>query len=135
MLLPQRLAAAFLGGFSVLALVVALVGIYAGVALTVGQRTREIGVRAALGATPAAILGLVSRQSLTQIGLGLLVGAAVSVPLARLIEGFLYGVGSSDAVAYLVMSVVVLASAGLATIIPAYRALRVDPVTALRSER
>ncbi len=109
-LLPQRLAAAFLGGFSVLALVVALVGIYAGVALTVGQRTREIGVRAALGATPAAILGLVSRQSLTQIGLGLLVGAAVSVPLARLIEGFLYGVSSSDAVAYLAMSVVVTVS-------------------------
>lgn len=134
-LLPQRLAAAFLGGFSLVALAVALVGIYAGVALTVGQRTREIGVRAALGATPGSILGLVSRQSLTQIGLGLLVGAAVAVPLANMIEGFLYGVSGSDAVAYLATSLVLLATAGGATLVPALRALRVDPVTALKSER
>lgn len=134
-LLPQRLAVWFLGGFSLVALAVALVGIYAGVALTVGQRTREIGVRSALGATAGSILGLVSRQSLTQIGLGLLLGAAVSLPLASMIEGFLYGVSNSDAVAYLVMSLMLLLAAVVATLVPAYRALKVDPVRALKAER
>ncbi|MFP3938853.1 MAG: ABC transporter permease [Thermoanaerobaculia bacterium] len=128
--LPMVLAAVFAG----LALFLAAVGIYGALAYAVVQRTREVGVRLALGSTPSEIFRLVLRQGLTILGAGLVTGLAGALGLARALEGLLYGVGAFDpgvlsAVAGLLAVVVVAAS-----LVPARRATRVDPVVALAAD-
>ena len=120
--------------FSCLALFLSGIGIYGVLAYLVTQRQREIGIRAALGCTASGVVKLVVGEALWLLGAGLLLGIAGSVPLRSLIAGQLYGVKPLDP---LVMSAVVfvLAAVGLAACaLPAHRAARVDPMTALREQ-
>ena len=120
--------------FGLVALVLAAVGIYGVMAYTVAQRTQEIGIRVALGASPATVLGMVVRDGMKLVGLGLVLGGVAAALLARVGESLLWGVSSTDAATYVVIAAVLAAVALVAIVIPARRATRVDPMRALRSE-
>jgi predicted permease len=126
-----NLAAGLLGIFGVLALVLACVGLYGVMSYSVGQRTREIGLRMALGAGRPAVLALVLRQGLTLVGAGLVLGVAGAFAASRLVGTLLYG-SPSDPVSFAGASGALVAVALLASLVPARRASRVDPVIALR---
>ena len=133
-LLPQRLVLFVSGGLGLVALLLALLGIYGVTAYGVSQRTREIGVRIALGAPRGHVLGLVLRQGLVLAGIGVVLGALAAFGATGLLRGLLFGVAPADVVA-LGSAAVLLAMAALAASwIPARRAARLDPVIALRSE-
>jgi predicted permease len=133
-LFPQRVALLVSGGLGVVALLLALLGIYGVTAYSVVQRTREIGVRVALGAQRAHVVSLVLRQGLGLAGFGVAAGALVALAVTRLIRGLLYGVGSTDVVALGGAAALLVVAALVASWIPARRAARLDPVIALRSE-
>jgi putative ABC transport system permease protein len=128
-----RLYAVLLGGFAVLAVAIAGVGLFSILVYNVAQRTREIGVRAALGARPGAIVGLVLRQAAWMVGLGLVLGLGASLALLRWLSKLLYGVTAYDGPTYAIVAGVLLMLASLACLIPARRASRMDPLRALRS--
>jgi hypothetical protein len=130
----RRLSAALLGMFAALALLLAAAGIYAVMSYTVGQRTREIGVRMALGAQRAKVLGMVLQQTLRLTLLGLILGLAGALATSRLLQSQLYGISATDPGTYAVLAAVLLAVATLASLLPARRATRVDPMIALRQE-
>jgi len=100
----------------------------------VSLRTRELGVRIALGATPRAVAGMVTRQGIALTVVGIIAGLALFALVARFIRSLLFGVAPSDPVTLVVVSVVLIAIAVLASWIPARRAARVDPMEALRAE-
>ena len=131
---PQRIAGTFVGAFGLLALVLAAVGIYGVTAYTTRQRTHEIGIRIALGASKQEILRLVLGHGLrlTLIGVGL--GLAVSFGLTRFLGTLLLGVTSTDALTFSSVAVLLCVVALLACFIPALRAMRLDPMVALRYE-
>lgn len=130
----KRIIAWIFGVFGGVALVLAGIGLYGVMSYSVAQRTSEIGVRVALGATPRDVLVLVLRQSGWQLGLGLALGLTASLFAGQLIMGILYGVSPRDPGTF-VGTVAALGAAGLgATLVPALRALRVNPVIALRNE-
>jgi putative ABC transport system permease protein len=129
-----RLSMAVMIVFGGLALVLAAVGIYGVLSYSVSQRTREIGVRMALGASRADVLRLILRQGAMVSLAGVAIGAAVSLAAMRLIRDLLYGVSPTDALTYLVVPLVLLAVALTATLIPARRATKIDPLRALRHE-
>jgi predicted permease len=133
--LAQRaFALKLLQGFAALALLLAGLGLYGVLAYAVTQRTREIGVRMALGARPAQALALVARESAAVVGAGLLLGCAGALASARYFAGLLFGVGPADPLA-LSGAVMVLGAVALAaTLLPARRAALVDPAVALRAE-
>jgi putative ABC transport system permease protein len=133
-LATDRFTTSLLGGFSVVALLLAVVGLYGVVSYSVSTRMREMGVRIALGAPQGDIRRLVLRWALGLAGGGIVVGAAGALGLARLIEGLLFGVGSADAVTFVSVSVVMAAAAVLASLLPAIRATRVDPIKVLKAE-
>jgi putative ABC transport system permease protein len=128
----RRLQTFVLGAFSVFALLLAAAGLYGLVAWSVAQRTREFGIRAALGARRGQVLGLVFSQGARLSLLGAALGLAAALALGRFLEGFLYGVEPGDAFTLAGVAFVLLASAGLATLVPAWRASRVEPTVALR---
>jgi len=130
LLLPQRIAATLLGWLSLLAMSIAAVGIYGVAAYEAMRRTREIGIRVALGASRRDVVRLVLRGSFFCIGLGLPFAAI----LGQLSTSFLYGVGALDPLAYGAAGSVLLAAGFLASYLPARRAARVDPMVALRYE-
>lgn len=130
----ERVAVAFAGTFGVLALVLAAVGIYGVIAYTAKQRTREIGIRMALGASKSAILGQVLRQGMKLAAAGLFCGAAASLLLTRFVRGMLYGIGSTDWITFAAVSIVLCVVALVACAIPARRAAATDPMQALRTE-
>ena len=119
---------------TLLLLVLAGLGLYGVLAYTVAQRKREIGVRMALGARPVQALALVARESGAVVGVGLLVGLGGALATARLFAGLLFGVGPADPIALTAAFVVLGTVALAATLLPARRAARVDPVVALRAE-
>jgi putative ABC transport system permease protein len=131
---PQRFSTYLLGAFAAMALLLATLGIAGVVAYAVGQRTREIGLRVALGASRSTILALVLREGLTYAGLGVAAGVGLALVLTRLMSSLLFGIQATDTVTFAsVMCVVVLVSAA-ASLLPALRATRVDPMVALRNE-
>ena len=123
-----------LGIFAGVATVLAMVGIYGVMAYSVAQRTREIGIRMALGAAKGDVLKLVLRHSLILIGIGLVVGLGGSLALTRLIESQLWGVSATDPATFVIVSLLLILVALTATFIPTRRAVQVDPTVALRYE-
>jgi predicted permease len=129
-----RMAAVLLSLVGVLALLLACVGLYGMVSYGVSRRTREMGIRLALGADRQNVVGLVLKSGLTMVAVGGLVGVAASLGLGQLLERFLFGVGGFDLISILAAPVLLTLIAALATYLPARRASRVDPVRALRTE-
>jgi predicted permease len=122
------------GVFAATALTLAIIAIYGLLAYSVGQRTREIGVRAALGARRGQLLGLVVGQGLTLALVGVIAGGIAAAALGRFVETQLYAVRALDVVSYAATAGVMIATAFLASLVPALRALRIDPISALRGE-
>jgi putative ABC transport system permease protein len=131
---PQRFSTYLLGAFAAIALLLATLGIAGVVAYSVGQRTREIGLRIALGAPRGTILLLMLREGLLYAGIGIAAGAGVALGLTRLMGSLLYGVQATDTVTFGGVMGVVAIVAAAASLLPAYRATRVDPMVALRNE-
>jgi predicted permease len=127
-----RFVTTLLGGLAAIALVLAMVGIYGAVAYSVSQRTQEMGIRMALGAERRDIVRLVLRQGMAPAGVGILVGAAASLALTRLMAKMLYHVSTTDPVTFVAGALLFAAVAMLASYLPALKATRVDPVVALR---
>jgi putative ABC transport system permease protein len=123
-----------LGIFAGVATVLAMVGIYGVMAYSVAQRTREIGIRMALGAGKGDVLKLVLRHSLVLIGIGLVVGLCGSLALTRLIASQFWGVTATDPATFVIVSLLLTLVAVAATFIPTRRAVQVDPTVALRNE-
>ncbi|HTH64590.1 MAG TPA: ABC transporter permease [Gemmatimonadales bacterium] len=133
-LFPQRLALYVSGGLGAVALLLVLIGIYGVTAFSVAQRTREIGVRVALGAQRSHVLAMVVRQGLVLVGIGVMLGSLAAFAATRLIRDLLYGVPPTDGVALSAAAALLALAALVASWIPALRAARLDPVIALRSE-
>ena len=129
-----RFFAALLGAFGAVAALIAIVGIYGVLAYVVGRRTKEIGVRMALGAQRRNVLQLVLRQGATMTALGVAAGLAGAVALTRYLESLLFGLAPLDVPTYAVVAAAFAAVALLASYLPARRATLIDPLAALRHE-
>ena len=130
----QRLALTLFGVFATVALFLAGAGIFGALAGTVAERRREIGLRSALGATPGRIVGLVVGQGAVLAALGIAIGFVAALAGTRAIQGMLFGVASGDLVTIAMVTLVVGVAAIAASAIPAWRAVRLDPIIALRAE-
>lgn len=130
----RRLVMMLLGGFAALALLLASMGIYSVIAYGVAQRTNEFGIRMALGAAPGQVVGLVMKEGLRFAALGLAIGLVLAFALTRLMQRLLFEVSPSDPVVYVAVALFLSAIAAAACFIPARRATKVDPITALRAE-
>ena len=128
----RRLQAVLLGVFASIALLLAGIGIYGVISYSVAQRTHEIGIRAALGATEARLMGLILRRGVILAVIGLVVGVTGSLGLTRLMESLLFGVGARDPLTMTLVAVVLALVAVLACYVPARRATKIDPLLALR---
>jgi putative ABC transport system permease protein len=131
---PQRFSAMAMAGFAAGALLLAAIGLYGVLAFAVAQRTREIGVRIALGATRAAVLGMVVRQGMALVVAGLAIGLAAAAAATRVMSALLYETTPHDPWTFAAAPIVLAAVALLACYLPARRAARVEPVVALRAE-
>ncbi len=130
----RRLNVVLIGAFGTLALALAAIGLYGVMAYTVTQRTREMGIRMAIGASPANVLALVAGQGLKLVGTGLAIGLTVAVPLAGSLDRFLFGIAPRDLSTFALAAAVLVVAGALACYVPARRAMRVEPVIALREE-
>ena len=130
----RRVPVMLMSAFGALALLLASVGIYGVMSYSVTQRTNEIGIRIALGASRVNVLGLVLRRGLMLAACGVVVGLAGSFALTRLLTTQLFGVSATDPVTFIMVSLTLMAVALLATYLPARRAMKVDPLVALRYE-
>jgi macrolide transport system ATP-binding/permease protein len=130
----NRLMARLTAAYGLLALVVAAVGLYGVTAYTVARRTREIGVRMALGADRSSVIAEVLRGALTQTGIGLLVGLPAAVLATGALASLLFGVTAHDPIVFAQAALVLVLSAALAAVVPARRAASIDPARALRSD-
>jgi putative ABC transport system permease protein len=131
-LVGRRFSLVLLGGFAVAALLLAAAGLYGVMSFSTSQRTREFGVRMALGAGRRDIVRLVIGEGLTLAGLGLIVGIGAALPLTRLLRALLFGVTATDPATFVGVGATILGVAAAACYLPARRALKVDPVQALR---
>jgi putative ABC transport system permease protein len=130
----QRFSTTLIGAFAGIALVLAAIGIYGVLSNVVAQQRQEIGVRVALGATTGSVLWMVLRRGLLLMGIGVAIGLPAALGLARVMSGLLYEVNSTDAPTFIGAALMLAVLALAAGIIPAWRATRVDPLTALRLE-
>jgi putative ABC transport system permease protein len=133
-LATQRFTMLLLGVFAAVALGLAAIGIYGVIGYSVTQRTHEIGVRRALGAETGDVLMMIVGEALQLAMVGIAVGLAASLALTRLIAGLLFGVSVTDPVTFVVVAAILAGVAFLAACVPARRAIRVDPMVALRYE-
>ena len=133
-LAQRRFAMVVIGVFASLALLLSAIGIYGVVSYLVQQRTNEIGLRMALGAAPRDVLRLILREGLTLAALGITVGLIGAVLATRAVSGMLFGVGPFDVASFAGISALMLVAAALACAVPAWRAMRVDPLSALRQD-
>jgi len=131
---PQRVAASLLGVVSAISLLLAAVGLYSVMSYAVSQRTQEVGIRMALGAQPGQVLAMIVRQGLLMTIPGLLAGSVIALGAARVVSGMLVEVSPSDPLTYAAAAAFLALVAALASFLPAVRAMRVDPVVALRDE-
>lgn len=131
---PRRFVVTLLGAFAIMALLMAVLGLYGVISYSVTQRTQEIGIRIALGANKGAVLGLIVGQGMQLAGIGAVIGLAASLAFSRVLRNLLFGVSVFDPLTFLVMAAILIAAALLASYIPAQRAMRVDPMEALRYE-
>ncbi len=131
-LAPRRFSANLVGGFAALAVLLASIGIYGLLAYMVGQRSQEIGVRMALGARRNDILKLFLRKGVALAGVGIVAGMVVSASTASMMASLLYGVRPHDPAVFLIVPLLLLAVAALASYLPARRATKVNPLVALR---
>jgi ABC-type antimicrobial peptide transport system permease subunit len=129
-----KMGAAFAGTLGVLGLVLAVVGVYGVVSHNAASRTHEIGIRMALGAHPGSVFALVLRHAAILVSAGIAIGILAALGVSRVLASFLVNVSSSDPITFLTVAALLLASAFLACYIPAHRAMRVDPMEALRYE-
>jgi ABC-type antimicrobial peptide transport system permease subunit len=133
-LMPLRMGAAMAAGQGLIGLLLAVMGLYAVVSYTVSRRTREIGVRVALGARRADVIRLVVRDGLRLTVIGVGIGLVLSLGLGLVLSGVLYGVKAMDAGVYIGVTALLFAVSALACYLPARRATSVDPLIALRAE-
>jgi putative ABC transport system permease protein len=129
-----RFRAVLIGTFALLALVLAMVGVFGVLAYSVQQRTREFGVRIALGASSANVLGLVLANASRVIGAGVVIGLALALVFAQTVASFLFGVEPRDPMTFASVGLMLVLTAIVACVVPALRAVRVDPVEAFRNE-
>jgi putative ABC transport system permease protein len=130
----RRFTMAIVGTFALLAFALSLVGLYAVVSHSVAQRTQEMGLRLALGASPAALMRLVLLEGVSLAGMGVAIGLAGALVVTRLMSAMLFGVAPHDALTFVVVSLLVFVAAAAGCLVPARRAMRVDPMIALRAE-
>jgi putative ABC transport system permease protein len=133
-LAPRRFNTTLLGAFAASALLLAAVGVYGVMAYMVTERTREMGIRIAIGASPSQVRALVLRQGLATAAAGVLVGGGVALAASHVLHGALYGVGPADTLTFALVATLLLAVCWIASELPARRATRVDPSVALRTE-
>ncbi|MBM4188414.1 MAG: ABC transporter permease [Gemmatimonadetes bacterium] len=134
MSLPLKMAAMALGGFAVLALAIASIGLYGMVSYSVAQRSREVGIRLSLGADRVAVIRLLLLSGLKLATIGAAIGLALALALSRLLGSLLVGVPAADPVTFAVVPVVIVAVTAVAAYLPARRAGRIEPVTALKAD-
>jgi predicted permease len=132
--LPTRIGAIVLGAFGLLALLLAAIGLYGVVAYSVSRRTREIGIRIALGAPRTVVLRVLATRGVVVAVGGLLLGGAIGAGVGQLLTSLLYGISAFDLVAFMIAGVVLLGITSIANLVPTLAAMRIDPVRALRSE-
>ncbi len=130
----RRAIMLLLGSFAGIALLLSAIGIYGVLAYDVSQRTREIGIRGAIGATREQVVSLILRQGLWKTGIGLVVGLVGALVLSRFMTTLLLNVKPTDPLAYSVVTLLLLAVTVLASYLPARRVARINPIIALRSE-
>ncbi|HLW44459.1 MAG TPA: FtsX-like permease family protein, partial [Candidatus Acidoferrales bacterium] len=130
----QHMAGSFVGAFGLIALVLAAVGIYGVMAYNARQRTQEIGIRMALGAQPKDVMRLVLGQGVRIVMIGLAIGMVASLVLTRLMSNLLFGIGANDPLTFIAVAILLAFVALLACYLPARRAMRVDPIVALKYE-
>ena len=129
-----RAMAWLLSGFALAALMLAAIGVFGVMSHAVSQRTREIGVRMAMGASPHRVLGGILGEGLLQVALGVVAGAVLSLLTARLLAGLLFGVSAATVVPYVIVLALLAGVSLVACLVPARRAMRIDPAVALRAD-
>jgi ABC-type antimicrobial peptide transport system permease subunit len=130
----ERFTTAFLTIFASIALLLIVIGIYGVVSYAVAQRTREIGIRMALGAEKTSILTMVLKQGLVLLTIGLAIGVAGAIGLTRFLSSYLYEVSTTDPVTFVLVPLLITTVSMLACFIPARQAAKIDPMEALRYE-
>jgi putative ABC transport system permease protein len=133
-LAQQRFAMLLLGGFAALALILAAVGIYSVLSYSVRQRDREIGIRMALGAPAGDVLRMIVVEGMRPTLAGLALGVLAAAALGRVLTTLIFGVTARDLATFVSVSAIVIAVGFVASLLPGYRATRVDPLQALRAE-
>ncbi len=134
MLFPARMAATLLAGLGLLGLLLASVGLYGVVAYSVAKRTREVGIRMAIGADAGKVVRLVVREGMSLVGVGMAVGIGLALLASQALKSYLYGIASTDLVTFTLVPLLLAAVALVANLIPAKRATQIAPVAALRAE-
>jgi putative ABC transport system permease protein len=130
----NRLNAIMLGAFATVALLLSAIGIYGVISYSIVQRTHEIGIRSALGATASNVVGLVLRHGMVMAGAGVVIGFVAALALTRLIASLVFGVSARDPITIAGVGVLLALVGLLATYVPARRAAKVDPMVCLRYE-